>query len=127
MMNFEFYKDEILEACDNGKLRAFILDKACVDLYVLYSEKNMVKWLYEEHTILADKERKYLSQFIEPFKNSVISITKRNYSDRYEHLEFITTEPYGGRLNFTLPLFREGTMYKAMELHKAYTPEELGL
>ena len=75
--------------------------------------------------ILDDVERRYLSAVIKPFRNDVTEIRKR-ICKPYEYLRI------NGRFNnginyFSLPNFDAGTMYKGMEIDRAYTPKELGL
>lgn len=77
--------------------------------------------------ILDDIEKEYLGNIIKPFKNKIKWIKKVN-SPTLNH-EFIKIcyqdNNYTNILNF--PDFKEGTMYKGMELKKDYTLEELGL
>ena len=81
--------------------------------------------------ILDEKEKEYLINIIKPFRNCVTSVTKRNYFNSYE-IEYISVT-YVDRLIdnstyiFSLPNFKEGTMYKGMKAGKHYTLEELGL
>ncbi len=78
-----------------------------------------------EEPILDDAERKYLSDVIRPFRNSVKDIIKRkNYNSEYE--EYIVIH-CGKFESIVFPYFKKGTMYKGMESNKEYTLEELGL
>ena len=66
---------------------------------------------------------KYLIDVIRPFRDEIEYIEKVNFTDEYEYLAFyMKNQPA-----FTLANFKEGTMYKGMELDKQYTLEELGL
>ena len=82
--------------------------------------------LYErKKEILDEKEKEYLSKFIEPFRDRIEYIVKRNAYTK-EWLYFC----FGDLLdeeNFGLPCFDEYTMYKGMIEDKEYTLEELGL
>ena len=71
-------------------------------------------------SILAKKEKEYLSSVIKPFRDRVSSISK------YGPLEYITISLDGDDFAI-LPNFEEGTMYKGMKLGKKYTLEELEL
>lgn len=78
--------------------------------------------IYVHKEILDDAEKRYLKGVIRPFKDEVIRISKipARWSD-----EFIQIELKAEMLS--LPYFKEGTMYKNMQLHKNYTVKELGL
>lgn len=73
--------------------------------------------------ILDDAEKRYLKQVIRPFRDKIKTIEK-NKMDDTEYI-FIRFENWLD--NFTLPNFKEKTMYKNMELNKKYTLEELDL
>lgn len=76
--------------------------------------------------ILDDAERKYLSAFIKPFRNDVTIIRKDKdmacNTTRFRIVIYVSGSGYS-----YLPWFNSGTMYKGMDLCKAYTLEELGL
>ena len=74
-----------------------------------------------EEPILDDKEKKYLSSVIRPFRDRVQYIVKRGSSAK----EYIVIEIKNE--NIYLPYFKKDTMYKNMKLEKNYTLEELGL
>lgn len=79
-------------------------------------------------SILDEAEREYLSNFIKPFRDRVGVITKFNCGD-YEKL-MIEVKIMNSKYKYDgccLPRFKNGTMYKGMELNKGYTLEELGL
>ena len=90
--------------------------------------KKVKLTLEVEEPILDEKERKYLSGVIRPFRDKVIGIYKYNsvLSD-YEEIAIDTREDYNSNHMTHLPPFKKGTMYKGMELNKEYTLEELGL
>lgn len=71
---------------------------------------------------LNEKEKKYLSAVIKPFRERTECIRK-NSDGNYN--EFISIDLNNER--FFLPYFGEGEMYKGMEIDKEYTLEELGL
>lgn len=89
-------------------------------------------WEEYKEPVLTDKERKYLSDVIRPFKNRVKYIYKTSeindcsqlisiYMERYDYEENLRCE------YMELPHFKKDTMYKNMEAGKKYTLEELGL
>ena len=75
-----------------------------------------------EKEILDDKERKYLSNVIKPFRDKVEYIIKFDLLPE-EYISICL--PKHERID--LPCFKRGTMYKGMEIEKEYTLEELGL
>lgn len=76
-----------------------------------------------EKPILDKVEKHYLENVLRPFKDRVVYVIKKNYSNTEEYL-FIRLEGY---VYFYLPYFKKNTMYKGMELDKEYTLKELGL
>lgn len=97
--------------------------------------KYPITWLnlitYEEMppSILDDKEREYLQHYVmdnPAFKGKVAYITKTSLSSKATEYIEITTTKYDDDFG-CFPLFKQGTMYKNMELEKQYTPQELGL
>lgn len=79
--------------------------------------------------ILDDIEKEYLSNVIKPFRDKVQDITKvdLNHAGVYEFIR-INHDDYGSPIGtINLPNFRNGDMYKGMEVDKEYTLEELGL
>lgn len=73
--------------------------------------------------ILNEKEKEYLNNVIKPFKDRVEFIQKKD-SSRYG--EFIKIG-IKNDVDINLPFFKEGKMYKGMELDRKYTLSELGL
>ena len=76
--------------------------------------------------ILNEKEKKYLSTVIEPFRNGVLAITKYNYNNGDEYLQIEVNQPNRFEC-IKLPYFEKGTMYKGMKLGFTYILKELGL
>ena len=132
MLNIEKYKDDILNTelthincCVNHLNNKGICFKNCKEC-----KKEAMKWLLEEYSepILDDVEKEYLSAVIKPFRNKIATISKLHTYDNinYENNEYI----YFGmkdRRGYSLPLFKQGTMYKGMQQGKHYTLQELGL
>ena len=78
--------------------------------------------------ILDEKEKEYLSAVIKPFRDRIISIRKYRYNqDEYIGMYIKYYAETDENEMITLPVFKEGTMYKGMELNKKYTLDELGL
>ena len=90
-----------------------------------YSYWFTVHDLEEVKDILTAKEKEYLSNIIKPFRGRVTNIKKfEDYRDRQK--EYITIY-IKNDFEINLPNFEKNTMYKNMEIDKAYTLEELGL
>lgn len=115
----EYYIDEtsIHEVCDES-----VNDYCCPLLIALLNGSDTVVKLPK--AILSDAEKKYLSAVIKPFRDRVRIIYKFHYT--YSSSENIVISIKDDN-NVFLPGFETGTMYKGMELEKAYTLEELGL
>ena len=115
----EYYIDEttIHEVCD-GRVNDY-----CYPLLIalLNGTDTVVKL---PKSILTEKEKEYLSAVIKPFRDRVEKIYKFRYT--YSSSECIAISIKDDN-NVYLPSFERGTMYKGMELEKAYTLEELGL
>lgn len=81
--------------------------------------------------ILTDRERKYLSAVIKPFRDRVVYICKVEGDERSQFIS-IKAKKYdydeeNSNEYIDLPYFREDTMYVNMEVGKEYNLEELGL
>ena len=80
------------------------------------------KQIYDKKEILDEAEKRYLEAVIRPFKEDVITISKRkNPRDYYINIVLDDSD------ELTLPYFKSREMYKGMETGKEYTIEELGL
>lgn len=93
-------------------------------MLILAGQKEIVK-----KSILTEDEREYLINVIKPFRNKVISITKLDSEEMngYEYICIEHREVCNVRYYITLPCFKNGSMYKGMEVDKEYSLEELGL
>lgn len=80
-----------------------------------------------EQEILEKNEKKYLSSIIKPFKNRIACIELTNENCGCNGDVYINIEIDSGTDGIHLPVFKYGTMYKNMEIDKAYTLQELGL
>lgn len=88
---------------------------------------TFTKWLEEEYkpNILEEKEKEYLAAVIKPFRKNIECIEKiKTYYCEKEYI-YITMKKDDDYCE--LPVFKKGTMYKGMEVNKAYTVEELEL
>lgn len=77
----------------------------------------------ENKSILDDEEKEYLKNVIKPFKSRVSDIVKRKYNSEENYIVI----HINGMSTIYFPNFKEGTMYKNMEVNKEYTLKELGL
>lgn len=109
---------------NNEKIDYFELNEC----HISFNDSAYKKWLDMEHKdpILDDTEREYLSAFIKPFRNDVTMIRKDKdmacNTTRFRIAIYVSKSGYS-----YLPWFNSWTMYKGMDLCKAYTLEELGL
>ena len=124
MTNLEFYKEDIKrKLCDFAFNRAIcevLNDDHAIDEY------KLIDWLCEEHQILNEKEKEYLSNVIRPFRDRVnyIYITANTLCSEDEAFMMIV---YDDIFKIALPNFKKDKMYKSMKLTKNYTLKELGL
>ena len=92
---------------------------------LLQGEISIIK---VQQPILDDIEKKYLGNIIKPFRDRIISIRKYKFNqDEYIGMYIKYYAETDENEMITLPVFKEGTMYKGMKLDKEYTLEELGL
>ena len=85
----------------------------------LFKEGNLKK----EH--LVDKsERKYLRNFLAPFRNEVEVVELEWYTKELNYVS-LAIRLYYGWIN--LPPFEKGTMYRKLEIGREYELEELRL
>ena len=76
--------------------------------------------------ILDEAEKEYLSAVINPFKDTIDSITKYQSQTR-EWILIEYNDEEVGQCGIFFPVFKSGEMYKGMKAGKHYTLEELGL
>ena len=87
--------------------------------------KDWVEYKKVEKSILDKEETEYLNGVLMPFKDKINCIKLRRLSVNKEHV-FLTV--YFKNFDFiSFPTFKEGNMYKGMEVDKCYTPKQLGL
>ena len=95
---------------------------------VINTFKELIdEWNENRKTMLTEKEKKYLSDVIKPFRDKMITITKRRmYTGGKEHIA-ITIHDSNNTDGISLPLFENNTMYKNMTPNQEYSLERLGL
>lgn len=88
-------------------------------------------WEEYKEEVLDEKEKKYLSAVIKPFRDRVVYIHKveavypaQFISIRLKRYDYAKEAAYE---YFDLPYFKKDTMYIGMEVKKEYTLKELGL
>ena len=142
MTNLEFYQQEIKDnlakyrkynSCEislyDTLIECYTKHSNITNTYTLY---ELIDWLKEEYSepILNKKEKEYLSNVIKPFKQKIMSITKRYLAESdLEMLELVleSLQKHQELEHIYLPYFKEGSMYKSMIQNKKYTVKELGL
>lgn len=92
-----------------------------------YATDALLEWMAQPYRepILDDAEREYLSEVIKPFLSKIKYIAKFK-SACSEDKQYIHIAFYEGD-GLTFPYFKANSMYKGMELNKAYTLKELRL
>lgn len=91
----------------------------------------LTRWLDEEYIepILDDKERKYLSDVIRPFRDRIVFVTKVYHCGGNEQIiiGIKSAVNSGAVTGIEFPYFKEGSMYKGMKCGTDYTIAELML
>jgi len=81
------------------------------------------KYVCLRKKLINDKERKYISQVIKPFRHDVKGVKIEAYSSFSSDVWLEILLKDGQSIKF--PFFKLGTMYEGMELGKEYTLDEL--
>lgn len=82
------------------------------------------KTIYEVKEILDEVEKKWLGNFVKPFRSKIYDIVKyRLYDNSGEWLQIRMKDSP----DIDLPYFKLNKMYKGMKINREYTLEELGL
>lgn len=144
MKNKEYFKDQIYDilcSCKSVAVNSktgepFMCDRySCANCALFRADgtcktRAFMNWLDEEHKkhVLTYEEKRYLENFIRPFRSQVKSITKRvicnDYADLYIDVESIIGSVFD---DFALPTFGKNDAYLGMEFDRDYTIERLGL
>ena len=118
------------DSCLFGKVKCFIRDSGSWVLDKdMYSDKFLDQEIeIEVGPIFTDKERKYLHNVLKPFRDRIVEI--RLNGDRYIipcYFQIVVKSSItsNGLDSITLPFFNSRTMYKGLEVGKAYKDDEL--
>ena len=132
MKNIEKYKDVLLNA-ETNDLTCCVIDLfhngKCPDNCKVCKQKA-IEWLLSEYKepVLDEKERKYLSEVIRPFRKIVIGVCKHFFAEDDKQYICISVRNDSGFSEYiNLPNFNSDTMYKGMKAEKWYSLQELGL
>lgn len=92
---------------------------------IIKIEEPEYNTVYEtkKEEILDEVEKRYLSNFIRPFRDKVERIEKVKTYDPMEYIQILINTDE----EINLPSFEVGEMYKGMKANKRYELEELGL
>lgn len=82
MKSIEFYYDEICKLRLDFEVYSFAKRNGMIPRDEMSDTQNLMKWLNEEHQILDDVEKKYLRTVIEPFRDRITGIKKKQLSWR---------------------------------------------
>ena len=132
MTNLEFYKNEIKKRYENYKKFSnndtFTQDLTEA-LFAIWRKHrttrgDLLDWLCEEHQILDEEEKKYLSAVIKPFRDRITYISKEQTLGETKERIIIK---YDNDSRTALPFFEKGKKYIGMEIDNEYTLKELGL
>ena len=97
----------------------------------LYSDKFLDQEIEIEVPTFTDKEREYLHNLLEPFKDRIKEIKLvglHNCSLAYLQISIKSVISHYDTANIdfiNLPYFETGTMYKNLKVNKPYTDDEL--
>ena len=134
--NLQHYKEELKKIFNEDyEYPSVIHDKIRMKIDVSVESDNYTKsltddildWMAQPYRepILDDAEKKYLSEVIKPFLSKIKYIAKFK-SACSEDKQYIHIGFYEGD-GLTFPYFKTNSMYKGMELNKAYTLKDLRL
>lgn len=146
MKNKEYYKEQLYEAF--YKYRNVAINKTtneigrCGDIVcdqckfgIWHKEMCIDRWHewleeeYEEQPSLNFVEKRYLEDFLRPFKDRINYIVKLDSGNEHTFLR-ISVKSYdnsGNLENFSLPFFNGSEMYTGIKKDKYYTLKELKL
>ena len=94
----------------------------------LYSDKFLNQEIeIKDELLLTNEEREYLENVIKPFKDTVISISKKEFFTNRGYI-YIGIKDYNSNLDYVkLPNFVKNKYYKGLEIDREYTLKDLGL
>lgn len=131
--NLEHYKEQLNEILrfhfdsPRAVIKLIIVKFGCQIKVEKYATDAILEWMAQPYRepILDDAEKKYLSEVIKHFLSKIKYIAKFK-SACSEDKQYIHIGFYEGD-GLTFPYFKTNSMYKGMELNKAYTLKELRL
>lgn len=117
----------LLNASFNNFEETFIVKKIWTDNCVELNNGFLVNTIILDKIkeILDDEEKEYLRKVIKPFRKRIKYISLKNSVGEYNAVYIAVYLENDDSM--TLPNFKNGTMYKNMEVKKRYTLKELGL
>ena len=119
-IRFKFTKNAFMQSCGDGWWFSSNLIMTVLEGY-----RKLIKL---PKPALTDEEKEYLSNVIRPWKNKIKTITKYwGTGDCVNEFIQICYIQNGFNYYMSLPQFERGSMYKGIELEKAYTLDDLGL
>ena len=96
----------------------------------IYSDKFLnqeIEIEIADEPLLTPKEKEYLENVIKPFKDTVISISKKEFFTNRGYI-YIGIKDYNSNLDYVkLPNFVKNKYYKGLEIDREYTLKDLGL
>ncbi len=101
----------------------------CCDVLTCPVEEMDLIWERKENRpILTDKEKKYLTEVIRPFRDRVKKIIKQDdfIFKAKQYIQIQCDDGYNEE-EISLPYFKSDTMYLGMKTNKSYTLKELEL
>lgn len=124
--------DKVMHGNFKGKVKVVWASVDGIGLKIAYVVENVdteeTKDFYEQdlepcpQSILTDKEKEYLKNVINPFRDRVLHI-KKNVDDKREYIVISVKN----EIAMIFPYFKKRTMYKGMKTSREYTLEELCL
>ncbi len=115
-LNLDYYKNDF-------KSKLFL-----ETLEIVKVERTMKLDVIYEKGILDDVEKRYLKNFLNPFRKRVEYIQKLKItSNIHDHNEAFLGIALKDKEDILLPYFNINEMYLGMKLDKQYTLEELGI
>lgn len=124
----EGYRSKYKLTYDGLMYWSYLDSKWLISMFFKELLTGKLKIIKQPKPILDDVEKEYLSNVIKPFRNRIICIIKNKcLPDEYLriHLKHYTGKDANEIIY--LPYFKNGSMYKGMEINKEYTLEELEL
>ena len=113
---------KIGETYENACRVIHVINESYIRNIVKIEEPQYKTVFIDSAYILKDEEREYLVSIIKPFKDRIIFISKESRTSGQELIHIKLKDDF-----IKLPYFNKDSMYKNMEVNKAYTLADLGL